>query len=95
MSVFVVSYDIVEEGSSKSQQKAGNDIRDALKRLGGRHVLLSVWTLDGNLGGRSPTAAQLRDYLKQYIRGVDRLLVAKAVDIACTQAVLNQPHRPS
>jgi hypothetical protein len=69
MATYIVSYDLV--GKAETSQDYERLI-DAIKLYGTyAKVLKSVWILKSNT-----TAAQVRDDLRQYTDGDDRLLVA-------------------
>ena len=66
MAVYMVGYDLNKPGQDYT------DLIDALKRYGTWwHHLDSTWIIITN-----DTAAQVRDYLKQYLDSNDELLVA-------------------
>ena len=62
---YLISYDLVKPG------KDYKDLIDQLERLGCKRVLLSQWVVRWN----STSAAAIRDALRTYIDGNDRLLV--------------------
>jgi CRISPR/Cas system-associated endoribonuclease Cas2 len=64
MRKYMIVYDLERRGESYEP------LLNALRQLGAEHVLYSKWVLRTN-----STAAQLRDYLKQFIDANDLLLV--------------------
>jgi len=66
LQLFSVSYDLQEPG------KDYRSLTTELQRLGAKKVLLSHWVLRS-----SKSAVQLRDHLKTFIDGNDRLFVAQ------------------
>jgi hypothetical protein len=64
MKAYLVSYDLDKPGQDYT------DLIGALKKLGAVKPLFSEWVLRSDY-----SAAQLRDYLRQFIDGNDRLLV--------------------
>jgi len=66
MSAFLVSYDLDKPGQDYA------DLIAALKKVGAVKLLYSQWGLI-----TTSTAVQIRDYLKQFIDGNDRLLVVE------------------
>lgn len=86
-SVFVVAYDIVAEGTTKSQSEASKAVIEALNGLSAKHVALSTWTVKTTM-----THVQLRDRLKSLVRAQDRVFVGQLSAMAWSGDLLEPPH---
>lgn len=76
MPKYIASYDLIK-------RKDYQTLWTELERLGGKHVLESVWYLDVT----SVTAKVLRDHLLQFVDSDDRLFVCVLGDFASWNAL--------
>lgn len=84
MKTFLVNYDLM--APTKNYQLLLNELR----RLNGRRVLLSTWTLPSWM-----STTQLCEHLSQFIDSNDRIFVTRLTDWAYENMVLEQPHQPA